>query len=74
MSVFITFLVYNIYAVGKILKQVRAESDRITTIVTDYTLISRWKLRLMYQSTKYYRTVINSIIWRMLLVYDDGSK
>ena len=74
MSIFTTFSVYNIYPLGNMLKQARAEIDRIPTIVTDYSLMSRWKLRLANQSTKYYSTVIDSFIWNMLIVYDDGHK
>ena len=50
------------------------ENDRTTTMEADNNLILRWKLRLMKQLPMYYRTVIDSIIWNISTVYDDGHK
>ena len=67
-------LLYNIYIVGKYWIKARIENDRTTIMEVDNILMPKWNLRLNQQLPKWYRTVIDSNIWNILAVYDDGHK
>ena len=67
-------LLYNIYIVGKYWIKARIENDRTTIMEVDNILMPKWNLRLNQQLPKWYRTVIDSSIWNILAVYDDGHK